>query len=73
MWEGQRASGGLVIWDTEASGLMESPGFLMGALSLSLSAQATTLRAEDFSREVVDLDPECGGWLVQGLCASRGG
>ena len=52
--------------------LLGSPWVLLGALQpfTHCLASGNHSGAEDFSREVVDLDPECGVWLAQGLCAS---
>ena len=53
--------------------LLSSPWVLLGALQpfTHCLAPGKHSRAEDFSRAVVDLDPECDVWLVQSLWASR--
>lgn len=77
VWEGQRAkrrvwSFGMVRpWPHGA--LLSSPCVLLGALQpfTHCLAPGKHSGAEDFSRAVVDLDPECDVWLVQSLWASR--
>ena len=74
VWEGQRAK--RRVWSCGMPRPLASwspVGFLMGALQpfTHCLASGNHSGAEDFSREVVDLDPECGVWLAQGLRASR--